>query len=174
MMQKQPVTNIKPELTVAAALEQYLTENGFSTKEYTAPTFSVSFGPFSATLRNSPARQAAIALHDLHHLATGYGTDLAGEGEISAFELRAGCTNAFLWAINLAGFFAGLLVAPRRTLHAWRRARGAVSLYKLGGTAEAMKPATVAELRARLGLPEQGLADLGRHLHARAPVAHAA
>ena len=29
--------------------------------------------------------------HDLHHVATGYGTGLIGEAEISAYELRAGC-----------------------------------------------------------------------------------
>ena len=35
-------------------------------------------------------RQRAVRWHDLHHVATRFGTDNVGEGEISAWELRRG------------------------------------------------------------------------------------
>ena len=162
--------NTAPEsTTVREGLEHYLAENGFSTDEYTAPKFTMTAGPLAFEVPNPPVRQRVVALHDLHHVATGYGTDLVGEAEVAMFELRAGCTSPFLWGINLLALPMGLALAPRRMVHAWRRARGARTLYKLGATSADVQSLTVAALRERLGLPREGIADAPRHLHARAP-----
>ena len=91
-------------------------------------------------------------MHDLHHVATGYGTDWAGEGEISAWELSAGCGRfAFAWFINLQGMVMGWVVSPGRTWRAWVRGRHSRSLYA-EGYSDALLRETVGELRARLGL----------------------
>jgi len=71
---------------------------------------------------NWPSRVAAARLHDLHHIAAEYGTDWPGEGEIAAWEIASGCAGYHAaWLLNLGGFGAGLLVAPRRVLYEFRR-----------------------------------------------------
>ncbi len=68
--------------------------------------------------------------HDLHHVALGYGSDLIGEMEVSAFELRTGPANAVVLFLCVSAVLLGALVAPRRTLEAFRSARGARNLYR--------------------------------------------
>jgi len=82
---------------------------------------------------NWPSRVAAARLHDLHHIAAEYGTDWPGEGEIAAWEIASGCAGYHAaWLLNLGGFGAGLLVAPRRVFHAFLRGRRAkTNLYKM-------------------------------------------
>ena len=103
------------------------------------------------------ARQVVIAQHDIHHVLVGYHTDFAGEGEISAWELRAGCNTFFLWFINILGLMLGLTVAPRRTLRALWSARG-TTLYRAGIRYEDALDMRLGELRRRLGIPEAGIA----------------
>jgi hypothetical protein len=155
--------SIPAELTVRAARDLYLAHNGFTMAEYSAPTFA--FPLFGRILRlpNPPARQAAVARHDLHHVLVGYGTDYAGESEISVWELRCGCNTPFLWFINILGLLMGLTVAPRRTIRALRGARG-TTLYVAGIPYEAALDMRVLDLRRRLGIPDDGIT---------APVAHA-
>jgi hypothetical protein len=146
-----PAATVDAVTTVRAAVEQYMLVNGFSRAEYAAPKVPVKIGPFTYQLPNGPARQRAIAQHDTHHVITGYGTDLAGEAEIGAWELRGGCTNAFLWGINIAAVLGGLVIAPRRVLKAFRGARGAKTLYALGLQASEVEELSVEELRRRVG-----------------------
>ncbi|MBL8953238.1 MAG: hypothetical protein JNK82_20840 [Myxococcaceae bacterium] len=150
---------MNPTTNVAQAFQQYLDENGFNVDEYTKPFVTMTLGPLKLTMKNRPARQKAIPLHDLHHVSTGYGTDLAGEAEIGTWELRAGCPNAFLVLINFAAMVLGLFIAPRRVLRAWRDAKGARSLYTQELTFEALGKLTVGELRAHLGVPHDGIAN---------------
>lgn len=143
-------------MLIAAAVDRYMRANNFTREAYTAPSVPIPIGPFTVQLANGPARRRAIAQHDVHHVLTGYRTDLAGEAEIGAFELRAGCTSAFLWAINLAAVAIGLVIAPRRVLRAFRRARGARTLYALGVAAAEVDGVDVVDLRARAGIPRGG------------------
>jgi hypothetical protein len=147
-----------PSATVKESVERYMNVNGFSRAEYAAKTVPVKVGPITFQLPNGAARQKAIAQHDVHHVLTGYLTDLTGEAEIGAFELRGGCTNAFLWFINLAAVAVGLFIAPRRIVRAFRAAKGAHTLYRLDLAAAEVEPLTVAELRARAGIPVHGYA----------------
>ncbi len=41
---------------------------------------------------NTEGRKRDAPFHDLHHLVTGYGTDLIGEAEIGAWELGSDCS----------------------------------------------------------------------------------
>lgn len=150
-------TIVDAQGTVLAARDGYLADNGFSTAGYSEPTFTLPFLGRQIVLPNPPARQAAIARHDLHHILVGYGTDYAGEAEIGAWELRCGCPTAFLVFINTMAVIAGLFVAPRRVWRAWRLARRARTLYRDGiDYAEALTM-RVVDLRRRLGLPDHGL-----------------
>lgn len=149
---------------VKEGLGEYLAENGFDEAEYTAPTFRLKMFGRYFDAPNSPDRQWAIPLHDLHHLATGYGTDWIGEAEIGVWELRAGCKTAVVYYLNVIATLIGLVVGPRRVVAAYRAARGARSLYRTGLTREQAMKMTVGELRAHLGIPEGGLGG-ERRLH---------
>jgi len=76
--------------TVRQARDAYLAENGFTLAAYDAPRTEASFFWFHFSVPNTPVHRWAIQMHDLHHVATGYGTDTVGEGEISAWEARRG------------------------------------------------------------------------------------
>lgn len=76
--------------SVEQGLNAYLEENGFTVKAYDAPRTPASFLGLRFSVPNTPRHRWAIMLHDLHHVATGYGTDPAGEGQISAWECRRG------------------------------------------------------------------------------------
>lgn len=155
-MNTQPVTRVPGHLTVREARDLYLRTNGFSMAAYTEPTFALPIFGREVRFPNPPARQRAIARHDIHHVLTGYGTDYAGEGEIGAWELRAGCTTFFLWAINILAVLGGLVVAPRRIVRAFRAAGRQRTLYRDLRDDAALLELRVDELRRQLGIPEGG------------------
>ena len=168
--------------TVRRARDAYLAENGFTVEAYDDRWTSASFFGIPLKVPNTKRHRWAIMLHDLHHVATGYGTDLVGEGEISAWELRGlRPLGIYVASIVMAGTLAGAVFAPRRALGAWRAARSARSLFELvppdanaPDAYEALLDLTVGELRARLGVPAEGLAREPRGLHDFAPKASSA
>jgi hypothetical protein len=103
-------------------------------------------------------------------VATGYGTDMRGEGEISLWESRRGLGSLGLYVggIVAMGSLGGALLAPRRALAAWRGSgAGRRSLFASGDSEaeyEALLAMTVGELRAKLEVPPEGLAKT-RALH---------
>ncbi len=123
---------------------------------------------------NTARHRWAIMLHDLHHIATGYGTDLTGEGEISIWEARRGLRPLGLYVATIVaiGSLGGVTLAPRRALAAWRAsAQGRTSLFSCAdadANYEALLDGTVGDLRAQLGIPPDGLVT-SRALHSRAP-----
>lgn len=158
-------------MRVREARDRYLAENGFTLEGYEAKWTEASVLGIPFVVPNTRHHAWAIRLHDLHHVATGYGTDIAGEGEVSAWEARGGLRNLSLYvrSIVLTGAAAGLLVAPRRALGAARAAARATNLFSPGRDPDALLDLTVGELRASLGVPPGGLARRKRRLHARAP-----
>lgn len=86
-----------PAMQVDEALQVYLDENGFTRASYDAPRTPASFLGIRFSVPNTPRHAWAIRLHDLHHVATGFGTDLAGEGRISAWEARRGPAAGAAW-----------------------------------------------------------------------------
>ncbi|MCB9593745.1 MAG: hypothetical protein H6719_13510 [Sandaracinaceae bacterium] len=155
--------------TVRDALERFLSINGFTMEAYDAPKVAIPFGPFTIHLPNSEGRKAIVRLHDIHHVVTNYGTDLAGEAEIGAWELRAGCTNLAGYVYNLMAVTLGVFIAPLRTLRAFLDGRGAMTLYRLGVPYDELLTMTVAELRERLSIPADGAAHEPARLNAAAP-----
>ena len=157
--------------TVLAGRDAYLAENGFAAADYDAAYAEYPLLGFKVPIPNLPSRRRAVRLHDLHHVATGFGTDKAGEGEISAWELRRGLRplGLYVGAIVLSGTLLGLLIAPRRILHAYRASSDAQSLFHGEIAYEALLDISIGELRAALGVPPDGLAREPRALHALAP-----
>jgi hypothetical protein len=158
------------DLTVRQARDAYLRENGFTLQAYDEPWTKATLFGLRFSVPNTRRHRWAIMMHDLHHVATGFGTDLAGEAEISAWELRRGVRRLGLYVggivTSLVGL--GLVVAPRRTIAAFRAGASGPSLFALDDAGELLE-LTVGELRQRLGLPERGLATTPRRLHADAP-----
>jgi hypothetical protein len=158
-------------MRVRDALGIYLAENGFTVEAYDEPTTTGSFLGIPLKVPNPPAHRRAIMLHDLHHVATGYGTDHAGEAEISAWETRRGLgsTGLYVSALVLSIGLLGLVVAPRRTWRAFRAPPAGRSLFGLDLEYDALLDQSVGELRALLGVPQEGLAKQPRELHALRP-----
>jgi len=168
------------EWKVHEGRDRYLAENGFTVAAYSDKWTPASLFGIAFSVPNTPRHAWAIKLHDLHHVATGFGTDLTGESEISAWEARRGLRSLGLYTgmivFNLAIF--GLLHSPRRTLRAWRissqtatpQAAKAQSLFGRSDLDyDALLAMSVAELRAELQLPPHGIAGQPRRLHALAP-----
>lgn len=155
-----------------AARDAYLADNGFTIEAYEADRVPIAL--FGTTFRiiNTAARKRAVRWHDLHHVATGFGTDPAGEGEISAWELRRGLRGLGLYvgAIVLGGTALGILFAPARTWRAWIASGKGHRNFFARDVAEydSVLSMTVAQLREELTIPPTGLAK-ERGLHAAAP-----
>jgi hypothetical protein len=159
------------EMSVRDARDAYLTENGFTLDAYDKPTTKGSFLGHEFAVPNPPAHQRGIRFHDLHHVATGFGTDHAGEGEISMWQIRRGLagTGLYVTSVVVANALLGLLLAPRRTLAALRHPSAGGSLFSATMDYESMLDQSVGELRAMLAIPQQGLTNAARGLHALAP-----
>src|SRR2546428_210445 len=155
--------------TVREARDAYLAENGFALADYEAEWVKVAFLGISFPLRNTRMRKIMVRRHDLHHIVTGYGTDLAGEAEISGWELAGGLRGVglYVFAIIMMAIAFGIVIAPRRTLAAYRA--GGATLWNEADY-DGLLELTVGELRERLRVPLGGVAERPRALHAQAPV----
>ncbi len=142
------------ERTLKEARDQYFLDNGFGPDGgYSAAWVDFKLGSLPFPIPNSDPRRDAVRFHDLHHVLTGYTTDFAGELEISAWEIGAGCKRAwFAWQINLGGLAGGLFIAPRLTARAFARGLASGSLY--GSDYESILTQTVGETRTQLRLDE--------------------
>lgn len=158
-------------LRVRDARDHYLAENGFTVAAYDDKWTEASFLGVAFAVPNTRTHRWAIMLHDLHHVATGFGTDLAGEAEISAWELRGGLRPLGLYVASLVvtGFTMGVVAWPARTLAALRSSDGGPALWSREIGYEPLLAMTVGDLRALLGIPRSGLATARRALHAHAP-----
>lgn len=160
-----------PTITMREGRDRYLAENGFTMETYTEKVARVPlwFG-IHIFVPNTESRRRALAMHDLHHVVTGYGTDLAGEAEISAWETQRGlgALSAYVRAIIWAGDLQGIALRPRRTYRAYRAAPGKGSLFGRFDEYDTLLDRTVGDVRGELGLPIDGLVT-SRSLHGDAP-----
>jgi hypothetical protein len=166
-----PAHPLPASMQVGEALGHYLAENGFDTSGYTSERSQGSLFGLKFSVPNPPAHQRALRLHDLAHVATGFGTDHAGEAEISVWQARHGlhAGGHYVAAIVLTNVTIGLLAAPRRTLRAVLERSPGRSLFDLPRSYEELLELSVGQLRELLFLPTWGLARGPRGLHAHAP-----
>ncbi|MBX3160103.1 MAG: hypothetical protein KF773_29310 [Deltaproteobacteria bacterium] len=141
------------ERTLRTAREQYWAENDFgadggdSLKWVTVKAFGIPF-----KIPNTEGRRRAVRVHDLHHVVTGYKTDLRGEAEIGAWELATGCfRRPAAFVLNLLVISFGFFLAPRRLVRAWARGRRSRNLYGVPYD-DALLAQTVEATRRGLGL----------------------
>jgi len=152
-----------PESTLLEARRLYFESNGFPLDGgYQAKWVDFELGPIPMPFPNSDARRRAVKVHDLHHVLTGYQTDIYGEGEISAWELAAGCGDMVAaYGLNLGGMAMGMLIAPRRTWRAWVRGRQSGMLYRTRIDDELLQR-KLGDVRRELGLDKTpGPAPIG-------------
>jgi hypothetical protein len=120
---------------------------------YGARWVRVETRPVAVYFPNTRCRVEAAKLHDLHHVATEYGTDWPGEAEIAAWELAGGCgAHGWAWLLDLGAFTIGLGLVPQRVWRAFLHGRRAVNLYHGGFAEERLARTTVGALRAHLGV----------------------
>ncbi len=107
---------------------------------------------FTIKIPNTDGRRRAVRIHDLHHVVTGYQTDLRGEAEIGAWELATGCLRwPAAFVLNLFALAIGIVIAPRRMARAWARGRRTHNLYGHDGV-EDLLPRQLGDVRRELGL----------------------
>ncbi|MBL8983201.1 MAG: hypothetical protein JNL26_13505 [Gemmatimonadetes bacterium] len=142
------------EWLVAHALAEFRRREGLPDDGgASAPTVSYPVGPWRVTIPNFASRRRALELHDLQHLATGYGTTWAGESQIAAWELGSGCGRFVApWVLATAAFSVGVWLYPRITWAAFVRGRRSHSLFRLPDAAR-FKDGTLGTMRAAMSLP---------------------
>ena len=100
---------------------------------------------------NFESRRKAVVKHDIHHLLTGYETNVAGEGEISAWEIASGCKKYYAaFSINTSGVMLGLPINFWGVLKAFARGRRTKNLYHDQFTNEQALNMPIEELRSHL------------------------
>jgi len=140
------------EETVLSARNQFLRRYNLE-DTYNDEGFLLHFGRIKVRTMNP----GLLPVHDLHHVATGFGSGLVGEAEISAFELRAGWGTPFILVLCLGAVGIGMVLSPRRVIHAWKVSRGAKSLYRRDIPYTRLLEMPVSELRRYMALPPEGL-----------------
>lgn len=158
--------------TVKEGLEAYMLESGFEIEHYELDSTPASFMGISFSVPNTPKHREMIKLHDLHHVATGFGTDMAGEGHISAWEFRNGIrgTGLYVGSIIFTGVLLGLVVSPRKTFRLLREKSEKPPLF---GRSDIdyieLLDMKISDLRELLGVPEKGLFRGRRGLDSKSP-----
>lgn len=141
-------------VTMGDARARYYEQNGFGADGGDSLRWvPVKILGLTFHIPNTEGRRRAVRIHDLHHVLTGYRTDLRGEAEIAAWELASGC---WRWpaavVLNSGALGLGALIAPRRIARAWARGRKTGNLYGERGGIDHLLPRQVGEVRAALGL----------------------
>lgn len=155
-----------PHTTLRAARRRYFDDNQFGAEGgYTDRWVKVKLGPLTVAFPNTAGRVRAVRYHDLHHVVTGYRTDLVGEAEIGAWEVASGCRGFIAaWVLNLTAMMMGLLLQPKAVFRAFVRGRRTRNLYDARFD-DALLDDRVDGVRARLGLDHGDLdATTGDHL----------
>jgi hypothetical protein len=149
--------------TLREARTRFVEECGYDEPSYSAWFAPAALGPFPLLPKwfriwipfpNTAGRRRTIALHDLHHILTGYPVDWTGEAQISAWEVASGGIDRW----NVAGHFFlahvmvfGLVCRNRLFRAAWRRGRACTNLFRRE-LDDDLLALTIAEARRELGL----------------------
>jgi len=118
------------DITVGEAVGRYHEENGFAGDATIVDTLQVHLFGHTLDVPNPRFQRTLLAKHDLHHVLTGYGTDLRGEAEVGAWELAAGPRHWFVWLNDLGATLALGGLCPLRTAKAFARGLRCRSLYR--------------------------------------------
>lgn len=149
-------TNYEPMMSVLEARARYFADNSFGEDGgYNDRWVTVyKLGPIPLGFPNTPARRVAVRYHDLHHLATGYDTNIIGEAEISAWELGSGCEKVpVAWFLNHTALPLGVMRDAGRVRRAFARGCRTRNLYS-EPSLDALLGERLGVLRERLGMTQ--------------------
>lgn len=144
----------RPDVSVREARSQYYADNGLPPDGGESQAFArADFGPLVLFVPNFAARRAALARHDLHHIALDADTSLRGEAIVGGWEVGSGCGRFWVaWFLEPQAMAWGLIRCPKRTLEAFAMGRRSRSLYTQP-FGDNWLDVTVSDLRRRL-LPD--------------------
>ena len=128
-------------MTTQEALRNYLTEKGIRDKDdpeqqlYKDTWFSFYAGGRRLKILPLGSLIDSLAIHDLHHLVTGYTTSWVGEAELIGWELASGGCGRH-WVMWIDRLFGSplMLLAPRaswRAIRAGWKSRGNLYRFRL-------------------------------------------
>jgi hypothetical protein len=147
-------TNYEPMMSVLEARARYFADNAFGDDGGYNDRWVTLYklGPIPLGFPNTAGRIAAVRYHDLHHLATGYDTDILGEAEIAAWELASGCTKFLAaWVLNTLALPVGALRNRERIERAFARGCRTRNLYS-EPVVDNLLDERLGALRERLGM----------------------
>jgi hypothetical protein len=136
------------------ALQVYFSKYHFADGGYNLKWFKIKLGPFYFPFPNTKSRVAAVKLHDIHHLLTGYTALFKGETEIGAWEIASGCgPYKIAWFLNFGSFLYGVFLYPRSLYKAFMRGRRATTnLYYGAVYDETLLDTSIIDLKKKLGI----------------------
>jgi len=139
-------------LTLARARREFFVLTGFRESDYSNLIAKFKVGPFPLYFYNFKSRRDAVAIHEVHHILTGYDTSLIGEGQVSAWELGSGFKPTGLATTYiLLGAATGLILDRKKTWAAFRRGLRSRNLYGQTLTPKVLLK-TLGQLRREYGL----------------------
>lgn len=147
-------TNYEPMMSVHEARARYFADNAFGDDGGYHDRWVTLYklGPIPLGFPNTAGRVAAVRYHDLHHLATGYDTDILGEAEIAAWELASGCSLfPAAWVLNTSALPLGVLRNATRIERAFARGCRTCNLYS-EPFSDSLLHERLGALRERLGM----------------------
>jgi len=140
------------DLSVREARATYFAANSIPPDgRYSDRWVHLRVGPIPFAFPNTTGRRRIVAAHDLHHVLTGYETNIRGEGELAAWEIGAGCRDGTGLRLELRVLGFALARWPRELFRAFVRGRQCGHL--LGTTCDdCLLDRAVASVREELGL----------------------
>jgi ubiquinone biosynthesis protein Coq4 len=153
MQAQDDISNKTPrEILEKFYADNHLDSDGGQSKPYVRIDINPSFHFY---IPNFNERRKAVIKHDMHHLLTGYETNMAGETEISMWEVASGCKKyRAALAIDVSGAMMGFLFNFPRLLKSFARGRRTGNLYHDKYTTEQALDMRVGELRKEFKLDQ--------------------
>jgi hypothetical protein len=142
--------------TVKEWVAAFYREKMFSDDAEKVHWISIKLGPIKIPFLNLRQRREAIYLHDLNHLLTNYDTTWTGEGEIAAWELASGFPKKYWigYVYPPMTFLIGLIIAPRKTVTAFKKGIGKNNIYKLQLERVELEQMKISDLKKALKISE--------------------
>ena len=141
------------EATLRDGLAAYFAANGLPADGgYAERWVTIRLGPLPVfAFPNTAGRRRIVRAHDLHHVLTGYRTDVKGEGEIAAWEIGAGVRDRTALRLGLRVLGFALARWPRSLFEAFRRGRMGGHLLERP-VDDALLARSLGEVRHELGI----------------------
>jgi hypothetical protein len=125
-------------MTTREALSDYFEREGIKTSAQNVEQWlGDNWLRFSVFGRRVPVKplygfKRALALHDVHHLLTGYDTTWTGEFQVTAWEIGSGgcAPHVLFWLKLVFTSLLGLLLMPTASWYAFARGRAERNLFR--------------------------------------------